>query len=145
MSDRLIGGQPPAAPTSLSGRGGPNAIGELSSLARLWLQGIGDLAHQPDHIHFVGLQFGSPELALAAVSALRGGSACLLANHGMVALGSTLAGALRLAAEVETLAAQYWHAAQIGTPHVLPRDELLKVKARFGEYGQQRPRTRRSW
>nr|HEX4315137.1 class II aldolase/adducin family protein [Kofleriaceae bacterium] len=89
--------------------------------------------------------FGSAELALHAVSALRGGAACLLANHGMVALGSTLAGALRLAAEVETLAAQYWHAAQIGTPHVLPREELLKVKARFGEYGQARPRTRRSW
>jgi L-fuculose-phosphate aldolase len=89
--------------------------------------------------------FGSAELALHAVSALRGGSACLLANHGMVALGSSLAGALRLAAEVETLAAQYWHAAQIGTPHVLPSDELVKVKARFGEYGQARPRTRRSW
>ena len=89
--------------------------------------------------------FGSAELALHAVSALRGGSACLLANHGMVALGSSLAGALRLAAEVETLAAQYWHAAQIGTPHVLPSEELVKVKARFGEYGQARPRTRRSW
>jgi L-fuculose-phosphate aldolase len=89
--------------------------------------------------------FGSATLALNAVSALRGGNACLLANHGMVALGSSLAGALRLAAEVETLAAQYWHAAQIGTPHVLPSDELVKVKARFGEYGQARPRTRRSW
>ena len=89
--------------------------------------------------------FGSSELALNAVSALRGGSACLLANHGMVALGSTLAGALRLAAEVETLASQYWHAAQVGTPHVLDHGELTRVRARFAEYGQHKPKTRRSW
>ena len=89
--------------------------------------------------------FGSAQLALNAVNALRGGSACLLANHGMVALGSSLASALRLAAEVETLASQYWHAAQVGTPHVLDGEELTRVRARFAEYGQQRPKTRRSW
>jgi L-fuculose-phosphate aldolase len=84
--------------------------------------------------------FGSPELAQRAVAALRGGDACLLANHGMVALGSSLPAALKLAAEVETLAAQYWHAAQLGSPHVLDRDELLRVGARFAEYGQRRRR-----
>jgi L-fuculose-phosphate aldolase len=89
--------------------------------------------------------FGSAQLALNAVSSLRGGSACLLANHGMVALGSNLAGALRLAAEVETLASQYWHAAQIGQPHILPREELLAVRDRFAEYGQSKPRAKRSW
>jgi L-fuculose-phosphate aldolase len=89
--------------------------------------------------------FGSAELALNAIKALHGGDACLLANHGMIALGTSLATALRLAAEVETLAAQYWHAAQIGSPHVLDHGELDKVRARFAEYGQQKPRTRRSW
>ena len=93
--------------------------------------------------------FGSAKLALNAVSSLAGGNACLLANHGMVALGSTLAGALRLAAEVETLASQYWHAAQLGTPHVLDREELAEVRKRFSQYGQQRSpsgtKTRRSW
>jgi L-fuculose-phosphate aldolase len=89
--------------------------------------------------------FGSAQLALNAVSALRGGSACLLANHGMIALGATLPASLRLAAEVETLAGQYWHAAQLGTPHVLDHDELERVRARFAEYGQARPKTRRSW
>jgi L-fuculose-phosphate aldolase len=89
--------------------------------------------------------FGSEQLALNAVMALRGGDACLLANHGMVALGTSLASALRLAAEVETLAAQYWHAASIGSPHVLDGTELRKVRDRFAEYGQTRSRTRRSW
>ncbi len=84
--------------------------------------------------------FGSAELALNAVTALRGGSACLLANHGMVALGSSLDGALRLAAEVETLASQYWHSAQIGSPVVLDGNELSRVRARFAEYGQKKRR-----
>ena len=90
-------------------------------------------------------QIGSAELALNAVTALRGGAACLLANHGMVALGATLPAALRLAAEVETLASQYWHAAQVGEPHVLDHEELTRVRARFAEYGQHKPKTRRSW
>jgi L-fuculose-phosphate aldolase len=84
--------------------------------------------------------FGSAQLALNAVTALRGGDACLLANHGMVALGSSLPAALKLAAEVETLASQYWHAAQVGSPHILDREELLKVRERFTEYGQRKRR-----
>jgi L-fuculose-phosphate aldolase len=52
--------------------------------------------------------FGSADLAIAATQALGRGNACLLANPGMIALGESLSGALRLAAEVETLAAQYW-------------------------------------
>jgi L-fuculose-phosphate aldolase len=89
--------------------------------------------------------FGSAELATSVVRALGAGRACLMANHGMVALAATLPEALRLAAEVETIASQYWHAAQIGQPHILDRDELARVRHRFGGYGQARRRTRRSW
>jgi L-fuculose-phosphate aldolase len=89
--------------------------------------------------------FGSAQLALNAVTALGGGNACLLANHGMVALGENLAKALRLAAEVETLASQYWHAAQLGTPHILDADELARVRAKIAGYGQTRSRPKRSW
>jgi L-fuculose-phosphate aldolase len=88
--------------------------------------------------------FGSAQLALNAVTALRGGDACLLANHGMVALGRSLPAALKLAAEVETLAAQYWHAAQVGTPFVLDRAQLLEVRDRFAEYGQRPKGPKRS-
>ena len=86
--------------------------------------------------------FGTAELATAVVRALGRGQACLMANHGMVALGDSLASALRLAAEIETLAAQYWHAAQLGQPHVLPHDELSRVRAQFASYGQARRGTR---
>jgi L-fuculose-phosphate aldolase len=84
--------------------------------------------------------FGSAELASNAIVALGGGNACLLANHGMVALGGSLKEALRLAAEVETLASQYWHAAQLGTPFVLDHGELDRVRARFSGYGQKKRR-----
>jgi L-fuculose-phosphate aldolase len=84
--------------------------------------------------------FGSDELAASVVRALGRGRACLMANHGMVALGDSLGGALQLAAEIETLAAQYWHAVQIGDPHVLPADELDRVRRQFAGYGQRRPR-----
>lgn len=81
--------------------------------------------------------YGTAELAASVVRALGRGHACLMANHGMVALGDSLAAALRLAADVETLAAQYWHAVQLGQPHVLPPDELDRVRAQFAGYGQR--------
>jgi L-fuculose-phosphate aldolase len=84
--------------------------------------------------------FGTAELAASVVRALGAGRACLMANHGMVALGDELPAALRLATDVETLASQYWHAAQLGQPHVLPHDELTRVRARFADYGQKRRR-----
>jgi L-fuculose-phosphate aldolase len=84
--------------------------------------------------------FGTAELAASVVRALGAGRACLMANHGMVALGDALPAALRLAMDIETLASQYWHAAQLGQPHVLPHDELDRVRHQFAGYGQKRRR-----
>ena len=83
--------------------------------------------------------FGSAELAANVARALHHGLACLMANHGMVALGTSLPAALRLAAEIETLASLYWHAAQIGAPFILDAVALDRVRDRFGAYGQTRP------
>jgi L-fuculose-phosphate aldolase len=95
---------------------------------------------QSDHIPCADYAtFGSTELASNVVRALGDGHACLLANHGMVALGASLPAALKLAMEVETLAAQYWHARAIGSPQVLPTDELARVRKRFAGYGQNPP------
>ncbi len=81
--------------------------------------------------------FGSPALAGAAVAALAGRRACLLANHGQIAIGSTPERALALAVEVEELAAQYLLARQAGTPRILDDEEMAEVLVRFGSYGQQ--------
>ena len=48
--------------------------------------------------------FGTQELSDHALRALDGRKACLLANHGMIAVGTTLAEALALAVEAEALA-----------------------------------------
>jgi len=80
--------------------------------------------------------FGSQELADAAVAALAGRRACLLANHGMIAIGADLDRALGLAIEVESLAETYWRAMQIGEPVLLDDDEMDRVLAKFATYGQ---------
>jgi L-fuculose-phosphate aldolase len=82
--------------------------------------------------------FGTEELSRHAVAALRDRKACLLANHGMIAVGADLDSALALAVEVETLAAMYWRALQVGKPKLLGRAEMKRVIEKFKTYGQQK-------
>ena len=79
--------------------------------------------------------FGSQELSDHAVKALKGRNACLLANHGVIAVGPTVDKALFLAGEVETLARQYILALQVGKPRVLPTAEIAVVVEKFKNYG----------
>lgn len=79
--------------------------------------------------------FGSQALSDHAVAALRGLRACLLANHGILALGRTLEGALGLAVEVEALAEQYMQALQVGEPAILSDAEMAEVLKKFETYG----------
>jgi L-fuculose-phosphate aldolase len=81
--------------------------------------------------------FGTEELSRHVLAALEGRLACLMANHGMVTLGATLAGAFRLAVEVETLAAMYWRALQVGEPVLLDSAEMTRVLEKFKTYGQK--------
>lgn len=80
--------------------------------------------------------FGTQELSDAAVAALDGRRACLLANHGVIALGQDLTAALELAGEVENLARQYLLAQLGGSPRLLGDDELDRVLEKFATYGQ---------
>jgi L-fuculose-phosphate aldolase len=80
--------------------------------------------------------FGTRELAAFAVEALAGRMACLLANHGQIALGASPSKALAMAEEVESLAAQYVAALQIGQPVLLDAGEMRKVLEKFKTYGQ---------
>jgi len=80
--------------------------------------------------------FGTQQLSDHALAALEGRKACLLANHGMIAVGVSLAAALALAVEVESLAEMYWRALLIGEPCVLSEDEMTIVLEKFRTYGQ---------
>jgi L-fuculose-phosphate aldolase len=81
--------------------------------------------------------FGTEALAANTVAALEDRRACLLANHGQVALGTSLVAALELAAEVETLAGMYLDLLASGLePHVLDGHEMARVLKAFDNYGR---------
>ena len=76
-------------------------------------------------------------LARNCVAALEGRRAVLLANHGVVATGATLAAAVALAFEVENLAGQYLDLLAAGLQPVLLNDlELVEAAAQFADYGR---------
>ncbi len=81
--------------------------------------------------------FGTAELAQHALTALQDRSACLLANHGMIVVGATLAKAMWLAVELETIAKQYYYSLIIGGPHILSDAEIADTARSFGSYGLQ--------
>jgi L-fuculose-phosphate aldolase len=79
--------------------------------------------------------FGTQALSDAAILALEGRRACLLAKHGMIAIGSNIQQAMDIAIEVEGLCEQYWRALQISTPENLTSEEMDKVFEQFKDYG----------
>jgi ribulose-5-phosphate 4-epimerase/fuculose-1-phosphate aldolase len=81
--------------------------------------------------------FGTDELAQYVATGLAQRNACLMANHGQIAIGANLAAALELAHEVEVLAEQYVKVLTLGgEAHILPDDEMARVLERFKNYGQ---------
>lgn len=77
--------------------------------------------------------FGTAALSAVAVQALAGRTACLLANHGCLALGADLAEAMWRAMELETLSKQYLLSLAAG-PVLLGEAELAEALAAFGAY-----------
>jgi L-fuculose-phosphate aldolase len=77
---------------------------------------------------------GTPALAAHALEALEGRQACLLANHGMLAVGESPDAALAMAVEVEALAGVYWRALQVGDPVILSDAEMADILERFEDY-----------
>lgn len=78
--------------------------------------------------------FGTQALSTAALAALEGRTACLLAHHGLLTLGPSLEAALAVAVEVEALARCYWQALQVGEPGLLDAEEMAHVQTSFARY-----------
>ncbi len=81
--------------------------------------------------------FGTKALSVHAVEALKDRMGCLLANHGMIALGENLDKAMWRAVELETIARQYYHVLVLGNPHILTRADIDATLAQFSGYGIQ--------
>lgn len=82
--------------------------------------------------------FGTPELASAIVDTLDGYRACLMANHGQIAIGRSLGEALAIADEVEEQAAVYCGTLAIGGPVLLSEEEMARIQGAFATYGQRK-------
>lgn len=81
--------------------------------------------------------FGTPELSVHALTALEGRNGCLLANHGAITLAPSMARALWLAVELETLAFQFHQALLLGDPVILSDAEVAEAAAKFSSYGRR--------
>ena len=84
--------------------------------------------------------YGSDALAENAFAALGGTTrALLLANHGALTIGDDLETAAVNARVLEILATTYWRALSVGTPVILPDEEIANVVERHKTYGQTAP------
>lgn len=81
--------------------------------------------------------FGTEQLSHNVVTALKQRQACLIENHGLIAIGSTLSESFHLALEVETLAKQYCEAIKLGDIKLLSKQQMTEVIAKFKTYGQR--------
>jgi len=79
--------------------------------------------------------FGSQELSDNVLKSLYSRRACFLANHGMIAAGSSLKKALVVAAEVESLAQQFMILKSAGDFVLLNDAEMSEVVEKFKKYG----------
>jgi L-fuculose-phosphate aldolase len=81
--------------------------------------------------------FGTDDLARHVAAGVKDRDACLMAQHGQIALGVTLDAALELAFEVETLAEQYFKVLQLGEARILSSGEMETMAEKFKAYGQK--------
>lgn len=81
-------------------------------------------------------RYGSTELAEGCLRALGDDAAVLLANHGVVTAGASLAAALTAAEAVEYVAELAWRAEQLGDLALLTPEQLAEAAAAFADYGQ---------
>lgn len=81
--------------------------------------------------------FGTQALSAEAIAALGPRNACLLGNHGVIALGTTLDNAYAVLAEVENLARIYIGTQTLGRGVLLTDAQMDVVLERFKTYGKQ--------
>ena len=78
--------------------------------------------------------FGTHELSINIIKALKDRKACLMSNHGQVAFGENLSKAFELAQEVENICQQYIIALKMGEPKILSFAEMIKILEKVKNY-----------
>ena len=78
--------------------------------------------------------FGTHELSMNIIKALKDRKACLMSNPGQVAFGENLSKAFELAQEVENICQQYIIALKMGEPKILSFAEMIKILEKVKNY-----------
>jgi len=78
--------------------------------------------------------FGTTELSNNILVAIQDRKACLLSNHGLVAMGKDLNEAFNIAQEVEHLSRLFVEAKKIGEPKLISKKQMMEVLNRFNSY-----------
>lgn len=81
--------------------------------------------------------YGTVQLAKNAFKAMEGRKACLLANHGLIVGGKTLAEAYAITEQVEFCCELYARTKAMGEPVILPLEEMERMIERFKNYGKR--------
>jgi L-ribulose-5-phosphate 4-epimerase len=80
---------------------------------------------------------GSEDIGKQVIEHIGKSSAVLLKNHGVFTIGNSSRSAVKSAVMVEDIAATVWMALQVGTPDIIPTDEVEKLHYRYTHvYGQ---------
>ena len=80
--------------------------------------------------------FGTKDLSDNILKAIQDRKACLLSNHGLVAVGKDLNEAFNIAEEVEHLSRLFVEAKKIGEPLLLNDRQMAEVLDRFNSYSR---------
>ena len=80
--------------------------------------------------------FGSQALADHIFTTITDRYACLMANHGQIAIGTSLNHALSIANQVEIQSSFYYGTLAIGGPVLLSNSDIEAVEEKFKSYGQ---------
>ncbi len=81
--------------------------------------------------------YGTVALAKNAFEAMKDRKAVLLANHGLLAGGASLAEALAVTEEIEFCCELYYRTKSLGEPVILPPAEMEHMVQRFQNYGKR--------
>jgi L-ribulose-5-phosphate 4-epimerase len=80
---------------------------------------------------------GDEAIGKVVVDSIGQSSAVLLKNHGVFTIGKNAEAAVKAAVMTEDVAATVWMALQIGTPDVIPQEDVEKLHYRYSNvYGQ---------
>jgi L-ribulose-5-phosphate 4-epimerase len=81
---------------------------------------------------------GGEEIGQVVLESIGASPAILLKNHGVFTIGKNAESAVKAAVMTEDVARTVWYALQLGTPDVIPAEDVAKLHARYTNvYGQR--------